>query len=44
MKRYMLSYFKTAKIEKIYINMPSQLAKKNKKFQYGKIEKSTRSE
>lgn len=43
MKRYTLSYFETVKIEKIYKNMPSQLAKENKKFQYGKIEKSARS-
>lgn len=43
MKRYTLSYFETVKIEKIYKNMPSQLAKENKKFQYGKIEKNARS-
>lgn len=43
MKRYTLNYFETVKIEKIYKNMPSQLAKENKKFQYGKIEKNARS-
>ena len=43
MKRYTLNYFETTKIEKIYKNMPSQLAKENKKFQYGKIEKNARS-
>ncbi|MBQ8681915.1 MAG: ATP-binding protein [Bacilli bacterium] len=43
MKRYTLSYFETVKIEKIYKNMPSQLAKENKKFQYSKIEKNARS-
>ena len=42
MKRYTLSYFETVKIERIYKNMPSQLAKENKKFQYGKIEKNAR--
>jgi len=43
MKKYTLNYFETTKIEKIYKNMPSQLAKENKKFQYGKIEKNARS-
>ena len=43
MKRYTLNYFETVKIEKIHKNMPSQLAKENKKFQYGKIEKNARS-
>jgi len=43
MQRYTLNYFESVKIEKIYKSMPSQLAKENKKFQYGKIEKNARS-
>ena len=43
MKKYTLNYFESVKIERIYKNMPSQLAKENKKFQYSKIEKNARS-
>ena len=43
MKRFTTNCFETRKIEKIYKNMPSQLAKENKKFQYAKIEKNARS-
>lgn len=43
MKRYTLNYYETVKIEKIYKNMPSQLAKENKKFQYSKLDKNARS-
>lgn len=42
MKRYTLNYFETVKIEKIYKNLPNQLAKENKKFQYSKIEVNAR--
>lgn len=43
MKRYTINYSETVKIEKIYNNMPSQLSKENKKFQYSKIDKNARS-
>ena len=38
MKKYTLNYYETIKIEKVYKNIPSQLAKENKKFQFAKIE------
>ena len=38
MKKYTLNYYESVKIEKIYRNIPSQLAKENKKFQFSKIE------
>ena len=38
MEKYTLNYYETIKIEKIYKNIPSQLAKENKKFQFSKIE------
>lgn len=42
MKKYTLNYYETVKIEKIYKNIPSQLAKENKKFQFAKIEPNAR--
>lgn len=42
MKRYTYNYYETLKIERIYKNIPSQLAKENKKFQFSKIDKNTR--
>lgn len=42
MKKYTINYYENIKIEKIYKNIPSQLAKENKKFQYAKIEKNAR--
>ena len=42
MKKYTLNGYETVKIEKIYKNIPSQLAKANKKFQFSKIEKNAR--
>ncbi|MDO5557209.1 MAG: AAA family ATPase [Clostridia bacterium] len=42
MKRYTLNYYEAIKIEKIYNNIPSQLAKENKKFQFAKIEENAR--
>lgn len=42
MKKYTLNYYETVKIEKIYKNIPSQLAKENKKFQFAKIEPDAR--
>ena len=42
MKKYTYNNFETVKIEKVYKNIPSQLAKENKKFQYGKLEKNAR--
>lgn len=42
MKEYTLNYYENIKIEKIYRNIPSQLAKENKKFQISKIEKYAR--
>ena len=42
MKKYTLNYYETIKIEKIYKNIPSQLAKENKKFQFSKIDKQAR--
>ena len=38
MEKYKLNYYETIKIEKIYKNIPNQLAKENKKFQFSKIE------
>ena len=38
MEKYTLNHYETIKIEKIYKNIPSQLAKENKKFQFSKIE------
>ena len=38
MEKYTLNYYETIKIEKIYKNIPNQLAKENKKFQFSKIE------
>ena len=42
MKKYTLNYYESVKIEKIYRNIPSQLAKENKKFQFSKIEQYAR--
>lgn len=42
MKKYTLNYYESVKIEKIYKNIPSQLAKENKKFQFSKIEQYAR--
>ena len=42
MKEYTLNYYENIKIEKIYRNIPSQLAKENKKFQISKIEQYAR--
>lgn len=42
MKKYTLNYFETVKIERIYKNIPNQLAKENKKFQFAKIDKNAR--
>lgn len=42
MKKYTLNYYETVKIEKIYKNIPNQLAKENKKFQFAKIEPQAR--
>lgn len=42
MKKYTLNYYETVKTEKIYKNIPSQLAKENKKFQFAKIERNAR--
>lgn len=42
MKKYTLNYYESVKIEKIYRNIPSQLAKENKKFQFSKIEQYVR--
>lgn len=42
MKKYTLNYYETVKIEKIYKNIPNQLAKENKKFQFAKIEPNAR--
>lgn len=42
MKKYTLNYYETVKIEKIYKNIPNQLAKENKKFQISKIEQNAR--
>lgn len=42
MKKYTLNYYETIKIEKIYKNIPNQLAKENKKFQFSNIEKNAR--
>lgn len=42
MKKYTINYYESIKIERTYKNIPSQLAKENKKFQYTKIEKNAR--
>lgn len=42
MDKYTLNYNETLKIEKIYKNIPNQLAKENRKFQFSKIEKYAR--
>lgn len=42
MKKYTLNYYENIKIEKLYKNIPSQLAKENKKFQFSKIEQYAR--
>ena len=42
MKRYVNNIYESIKIEKIYNNIPSQLAKENKKFQYSKLDKDAR--
>lgn len=41
MNKYTYNSFESVKIEKIYKNIPSQLAKENKKFQYSKVEKGS---
>lgn len=42
MKKYTLNYYENVKIEKVYKNIPSQLAKDNKKFQFAKIDSNAR--
>lgn len=42
MNKYVNNVFESAKIEKIYNNLPSQLLKENKKFMFGKVEKNAR--
>ncbi len=42
MKKYTLNYSEAIKIERVYKNIPNQLAKENKKFQYSKIDKNAR--
>ena len=42
MQKYVKSGIETVKIEKVYKNIPSQLAKENKNFQYNFIEESGR--
>ena len=42
MKKYTLNYYENIKIEKLYKNIPSQLAKENKKFQFSKLEQYAR--
>lgn len=42
MKKYTLNYYENIKIERLYKNIPSQLAKENKKFQFSKIEQYAR--
>lgn len=42
MKKYVKSNIETIKIEKVYKNIPSQLAKENKSFKYNFIEESGR--
>ena len=42
MKKYVSSNLETVKIEKVYKNIPSQLAKDNKNFQYNYIEEGGR--
>ena len=42
MQKYVKGTLETAKIEKVYKNIPSQLAKENKNFQYSFIEETGR--
>lgn len=42
MKMYTSSIYETNKIERIYNNIPSQIAKENKKFQFSKLDKNAR--
>lgn len=42
MQKYVKSSIETVKIEKVYKNIPSQLAKENRKFQYNFIEETGR--
>ena len=42
MKKHIKNSFETVKIEKVYKNIPSQLAKENKNFQYNFIEETGR--
>jgi len=42
MKMYTNNIYETNKIERIYNNIPSQIAKENKKFQFSKINKNAR--
>ncbi len=42
MGKYTSNIYETNKIERIYRNIPSQLAKENKKYQFSKIEKNAR--
>ena len=42
MQKYVKSSLETVKIEKIYKNIPSQLAKENKNFQYNFVEETGR--
>ena len=41
MNKYTTNSFESVKIEKVYKNIPSQLAKENKKFQYSALEKGS---
>ena len=42
MQKYVKSNLETVKIEKVYKNIPSQLAKENRKFQYNFVEENGR--
>ena len=42
MQKYVRNSLETVKIEKVYKNIPSQLAKDNKNFQYNFIEETGR--
>ena len=41
MNKYTYNSYESVKIEKVYKNIPGQLAKENKKFQYSKLEKGS---
>ena len=42
MQKYVKNSFETVKIEKVYKNIPSQLAKDNKNFRYNFVEETGR--